>query len=115
MPLQVSSIPAPKPATMKELVFRQIHLDFHTSPDIPGIGADFDPATFAETLAKAHVNSITVFARCHHGMIYFDSKRHPERIHPQLARRNLLAEQIEACHKRGIRTPIYITVQWDQY
>lgn len=100
---------------MNDLVFRQIHLDFHTSPDIPGIGADFDPEQFAETLAKAHVNSITIFARCHHGMIYFDSKRHPERIHPQLTRRNLLAEQIEACHKRGIRTPIYITVQWDQY
>ena len=25
------------------LNFRQIHLDFHTSEVIPGIGADFDP------------------------------------------------------------------------
>ena len=44
------------------LPYRQIHLDFHTSEAIEGIGADFDPDEFAGTLAKAHVNSITVFA-----------------------------------------------------
>ncbi|UUZ86127.1 beta-galactosidase trimerization domain-containing protein [Paenibacillus sp. P26] len=27
----------------------------------------------------------------------------------------MLKEQIEACHRRNIRIPIYITVQWDQY
>jgi alpha-L-fucosidase len=97
------------------LNFRQIHLDFHTSPHIPEIGADFDPEEFAATLEKARVNSVTAFARCHHGYIYFDSKKHPERIHPHLANKDLLKEQIEACHKRGIRVPIYITVQWDQY
>jgi hypothetical protein len=99
----------------RPLNFRQIHLDFHTSEHIPGIGADFDPDEFAATLDAARVNSVTVFARCHHGYLYFDSKQHPERIHPHLARPNLLAEQIEACHKRGIRAPIYITVQWDQF
>ncbi len=100
---------------MQELNFRQIHLDFHTSEVIPGIGADFDPEEFAATLDKARVNSVTTFARCHHGYLYYQSKAHPERIHPQLARPNLLPEQIEACHKRGIRVPIYTTVQWDEY
>jgi hypothetical protein len=99
----------------RELRFRQVHLDFHTSPDIENVGADFDSDEFASTLARAHVNSVTCFARCHHGHIYFDTKKHPERIHPQLARRNLLAEQIEACHERGIRVPIYTTIQWDAY
>ncbi len=28
--------------------------------------------------------------------------------------RNLLQEQIEACHKRGIRVPVYTTVRWDE-
>lgn len=97
------------------LPYRQVHLDFHTSPDIPGVGADFDPDEFADTLARAHVSSVTCFARCHHGMIYYQSKAHPERIHPHLVRPNLLAEQIEACHKRGIRVPIYTTVEWDEY
>ncbi|MCY3780527.1 MAG: beta-galactosidase trimerization domain-containing protein [Chloroflexi bacterium] len=92
--------------------FRQIHLDFHTSEAITGIGSKFDPDEFADRLEQARVNSITCFARGHHGWIYYDSAAHPERMHPHLAR-NLLVEQIEACHARGIRVPVYTTVQWD--
>ena len=95
-----------------QLRFRQIHLDFHTSEHIESIGSNFDPDEFAETLVKAKVNSITCFARCHHGWLYFDSKNFPERKHPHL-KNSLLSQQIEACHNRGIRVPIYITVQWD--
>lgn len=94
---------------------RQIHLDFHTSPDIPEIAADFDADRFADTLAEAAVNSVTCFARCHHGYLYYPSKRNPERIHPHLRTPDLLTQQIAACHKRDIRVPIYITVQWDKF
>jgi Hypothetical glycosyl hydrolase 6/Beta-galactosidase trimerisation domain len=102
------------PLPRSELPFRQIHLDFHTSEQIPGVGSNFDPEEFAETLIRARVNSITCFARCHHGWLYFDSKKFPERKHPAL-KRDLLNQQIQACHRRGIRAPIYITVQWDYY
>ena len=98
-----------------ELRFRQVHLDFHTSEYIEGIGANFDPDEFAETLKRAHVNSINVFGRGHHGWMYFDSEAFPERVHPHLANPKLLDEQIAACHKRDIRIPIYLTVQWDLY
>lgn len=97
-----------------QLRYRQVHLDFHTSEAVRDIGASFDPEEFAATVEKARVNSITCFARCHHGWIYFDTRKHPERRHPFL-KRNLLKEQIDACHKRNIRVPIYITVQWDHY
>jgi hypothetical protein len=97
---------------MKELRFRQIHLDFHTSEHIAGIGSEFDPDEFADTLAAAHVDSINLFARCHHGWMYYDSARFPERRHPHLTR-NLLKEQIDACHARGILAPIYTTIEWD--
>lgn len=97
-----------------ELRFRQVHLDFHTSEHIADIGAQFDPQEFVETLKRAHVNSITCFARCHHGWIYYDTKAFPERRHPHLTR-NLLKEQIEVCHANGIRVPIYVTVQWDHF
>ena len=90
-------------------------MDFHTSEAITGVGAEFDPDAFAETLADARVNSVTCFARCHHGWMYYDSARFPERVHPQLAHRRLLEEQIEACHKRDIRVPIYTTVNTDHY
>lgn len=93
--------------------FRQIHLDFHTSPDIPDVGVDFDPQQFAQTLRRAHVSSVTVFARCHHGFIYYQSQEFADIVHPHLLGRDLLREQIDACRRAGIRTPVYITVQWD--
>lgn len=94
---------------------RQIHMDFHTSPLIDGIGEKFNKEEFAETLNKAKVNSVTCFGRCHHGYLYYDSKINKERIHPNLKNINLLKEQIEACHKRDINVPVYTTVQWDRY
>lgn len=97
---------------MPRMPFRQVHLDFHTSEQIPGIGSRFDGERFAETLKRASVNSITCFSRCHHGWIYHDT-RFSEVRHPHLTC-NLLAEQIKACHAAGIRVPIYITVGWDE-
>jgi hypothetical protein len=97
-----------------DLRFRQIHLDFHTSEHIAGIGSAFDPDEFAATLEKAGVNSITCFARCHHGLMYYETQAFPERRHPHLTR-NLLKDQIEACHARNIRVPIYTTIQWDYF
>ena len=96
-----------------QLRYRQVHLDFHTSELIEDIASQFDPTEFAQTLKKSYVDSVTVFGRCHHGMIYYDTDLYPERRHPYL-RRNLLKEQIEACHRLDIGTPIYLTVQWDQ-
>jgi hypothetical protein len=107
-----SFLPKEELAAMPTMPFRQVHLDFHTSEQIPGVGSRFDGERFAETLKRAHVNSITCFSRCHHGMIYHDT-RFAEARHPHLTC-NLLADQIQACHKVGIRVPIYITVGWDE-
>lgn len=97
---------------MDELAFRQVHLDFHTSGDIPGVGDDFDPDVFVEVLRDARINSITCFAKCHHGYSYYPTNVGVK--HPQL-QRDLLGEQVEACHRAGIRVPAYITVVWDEY
>ena len=53
--------------TKHPLRYRQIHLDFHTSPHIPSIGAEFDKKRWQETLKDAAVDSITLFSKCHHG------------------------------------------------
>ncbi len=97
-----------------ELRFRQIHLDFHTCEHLMDIGSEFDAEEFARTLKQAGVNSITCFARCHHGWLYYPSKQYPEKIHPHLKNHNLLPDMIEACHRYDIRVPIYITVEWDE-
>lgn len=92
---------------------RQVHLDFHTSQHIPGIAADFYAEEFAATMKRAHVNSATIFAKCHHGYTYYPTT--VGTIHPGLVPegRDLLGEQIEALHREGIRCPIYLTVGWD--
>ncbi|WP_113676080.1 hypothetical protein [Vallitalea guaymasensis] len=100
---------------MNDLRYRQVHLDFHTSEYIPRVAENFDGDDFASTLKDAHINSITCFARCHHGYLYYPSKSQPDMIHPNLVKKDLLLQQIEACHKYGIKAPIYTTVQWDGY
>jgi hypothetical protein len=93
---------------------RQVHLDFHTGPWINDVGERFNAREFARTMKKAHINSVTVFAKCHHGHLYYNTKR-PER-HPGLKPGlDLLAEQVDALHAEGIRAPIYLSVQCDEY
>lgn len=103
------------PPTAADLVssrFRQIHLDFHTSPLIPDIGSEFDAEEFAETLDEARVNWVTLFGKCHHGMSYYPTKAGV--VHPGLSF-DLLGRQIEACKRRGIATPVYLSVRVDQH
>lgn len=103
---------AMKAAELVATRYRQIHLDFHTAPQIPDVGADFDATTFAETLVEARVNWITLFGKCHHGMSYYPTKAGV--MHPSL-KFDLLGEQIEACKSKGIATPVYLSVRVDQH
>lgn len=97
---------------MKQIPFRDVHLDFHTSGLIPDVGADFDPAQFARTLTEAHVGSICVFARCHHGYCYYPTKVGTP--HPGLRRRDLLGEMINSLRAVNISPGVYTTVVWDE-
>jgi hypothetical protein len=91
---------------------RQVHLDFHTSGLIEGIGEKFDKKEWQETLKSAHINSINIFAKDHHGYSYYPTKvgtRHPH------LNFDLLGEQIEACHEIGIKCPLYFTIGWSVF
>ena len=90
-------------------ITKKIHLDFHTSPDIDGIGSEFSKEDFQNALKKANVQSITLFAKCHHGYTYYPSK--VGKMHPHLDF-DLLGEQIKAAHEIGVSAPIYIPVGW---
>ncbi|MBD2867881.1 alpha-amylase family protein [Paenibacillus arenilitoris] len=91
--------------------FRQVHLDFHTSEAIPGIGADFSKRQFQEMLKLGHVNSITLFSKCHHGWAYHPSEANE--THPEL-KFDLLGEMIEAAHEIGVNTPVYLSAGLDE-
>mgnify|MGYP005837573315 CR=1 FL=1 len=87
-----------------------MHLDFHTSPHIPGIGERFDKKQWQDALRAGHVNSITCFSKCHHGWSY-----HPTgvgKMHPHL-KFDLLRAQMDASKEIGVNVPIYISAGVD--
>lgn len=95
---------------MHKLRYRQVHLDFHTSPAIDNIGGRFDKKQFQQALKAGHVNSITCFSKCHHGWSY-----HPTKVgktHPNL-KINLFAAQYEACKEINVNVPIYLSAGVD--
>ena len=91
--------------------YRQVHLDFHTSGSIEGVGLNFDRKAFQQTLKQAHVNSVTLTAKCAHGWMYFNSELSPR--HPNLSF-DLLRQQIEAAHEVGIKTPVHLSIGLDE-
>jgi hypothetical protein len=88
---------------------RQIHLDFHTSPELEGIGENFSKEHFQAMLQKGNVSSITVFAKCHHSLCYYPTEAGIR--HPGLSF-DLLGEMMDAAHEIGVRAPVYITAGW---
>ena len=96
---------------MKPMPHRQIHMDFHTSPLIPGVGAEFNAEAFGKTLADARVQHVNLFGKCHHGWFYYPSK--VGAMHPNLAF-DLLGAQTEACKKYGISFSVYTCVGWNE-
>ena len=89
---------------------RQVHLDFHTNGTLK-VGNKFSKEQFQKALKMGHVNSITVFSKCHHGWSY-----HPTEVnemHPELEF-DLLAAQLEACKEIGVNAPVYISAGFDE-
>ena len=91
--------------------FRQVHLDFHTSEFIENIGENFSKENFQNALKEGHVNSITVFSKCHHGWSYHPTKANE--MHPHL-KFDLLGKQIEWAHEIGVKTPVYLSASRDE-
>lgn len=98
-------------STLAGLPYRQVHLDFHNSADIRAVGSAFRRRQFQEALRVGKVESITLFAKCHHGWSYHRTK--VGRRHPGLAF-DLLDRQIDACRAIGVRCPIYLSAGFDE-
>jgi hypothetical protein len=96
--------------TTPRIPLRQVHLDFHTPGSVAPVAAQFDAAAFAETMRAAHVESVNVFARCHHGYSYYPTR--VGTMHPGLGF-DLLGAQIQALHGAGIAAIAYVTIGWD--
>lgn len=106
-----ASIDAAEPLAraQRPLPTRQVHLDFHTSRQLEGIGARFSKEQFQEALRVGRVNGINLFAKGHHSWSYYPTE--VGRRHPNLDF-DLLGAQMEACHEIGVECPFYFTVGW---
>jgi hypothetical protein len=91
--------------------YRQVHLDFHNSGLLKDVGSKFSKAQFQEALKIGHVDSITLFSKCHHGYSY-----HPTnagKMHPHLSF-DLLQAQLEACAEIDVNTIVYLSTGLDE-
>lgn len=89
---------------------RQVHLDFHTS-EFMTVGDKFNKEQFQSALKAGHVDSITVFSKCHHGWSYHPTEANE--MHPTL-KFDLLGAQLEACKEIGVNAPVYISAGYDE-
>lgn len=89
---------------------RQVHLDFHTNGTLP-VGKTFSKEQFQNALKVGHVNSITVFSKCHHGWSYHPTEANE--MHPELDF-DLLGAQLEACKEIDVNAPVYISAGFDE-
>ena len=89
---------------------RQVHLDFHTNELLP-VGKNFSKEQFQNALKAGHVDSITVFSKCHHGWSYHPTQ--VNEIHPELDF-DLLGAQLEACKEIDVNAPVYISAGLDE-
>ncbi len=96
---------------MDKLPFRQVHLDFHTGDHMPEVGSQFSEENFRKALQLGHINSISLFSKCHHGWSYHPTKVNA--MHPTL-KTNLLDRQLKVCEELGVRTQIYISAGLDE-
>lgn len=89
---------------------RQVHLDFHTNGTLK-VGYKFSKDQFQSALTTGHVDSITLFSKCHHGWSYHPTAANI--MHPGLDF-DLLGAQLEACKEIGVNAPVYISAGFDE-
>jgi len=78
--------------------------DFHTSPELRGIGRNFDAESFAARLERCGVDFLTFPARCNMGMAYYDTQIGIRHYGLDF---DLFGELVAACKRHGIAVNAY--------
>ena len=89
---------------------RKVHMDMHLPEDLQGMFANLDAEAYIRTLREAHVNSVTLFAHCHHGNCYYDT--HVGHKHSQL-QADYLRELAEEAHRYDLAVLAYFSCCWN--
>jgi len=89
---------------------RKVHLDMHLPEDAPHMFANFDAELYVRTLVDAHVNSVTIFAHCHHGNCYYDTEVGHK--HSKLGF-DYVREVAAECRRRDVAVLAYVSCAWN--
>lgn len=91
---------------------KAVHLDFHM-PEFPCEAIkNFDAQRFVDNLVIGNVEVVTVFAKDHYGMSFYNTEVGHK--HKGL-KRDFLGEVTDAAHKKGIKVLAYLSICWDQH
>ncbi|MFH0797301.1 MAG: beta-galactosidase trimerization domain-containing protein [Candidatus Omnitrophota bacterium] len=91
--------------------YRRNVVDMHIADWDARFMSEFDPKKYAEMMALAQVQSAVIHAHSHAGLCYFPTRL--GQMHRGLKGRNILAEVIEECHRKGIYVVVYYSVIFD--
>ncbi len=86
--------------------YRKLFFDFHSHSSAVGLASAFDAERWAQRLEEANAQAVSVFVKGGRGWSLYrrGSVRH---VHPHLPEGlDMLEEQLQALHKRGIETSI---------
>jgi len=83
---------------LKKTFLCRSHPDFHMPADVE-IGRGFDGDALGRRLAECHADAVAIFAKCHYGHAYYDTKIGTR--HPRLTV-DMLREAVEGCHRHGV-------------
>ena len=81
--------------------------DFHTSPQHPDVGKNFDAEKLTDRFVECGVDYVTFHARCNMGMAYYNTELGTR--HPHLDF-DLFGQLAEACRRKGIGLGAYFNV-----
>lgn len=93
-------------------VYRRLHMDFHTPEFLPEAIKSFNPEKFVSCLVKGKIQAINLFAKCHYGNSYYNTKVGHK--HSGL-KQDMLEELLEKCHRHNIYVMAYYSVGTDWY
>lgn len=92
--------------------YRRFHIDFHTPEFLPEAIKKFDPEKFVSSLVKGKVQAVNLFAKCHYGNSYYNTRAGHK--HSGLEQ-DMLGELVQECKRHNIYVIAYYSMGTDWY
>ncbi|GIV20796.1 MAG: hypothetical protein KatS3mg023_2547 [Armatimonadota bacterium] len=94
-----------------EKAWRRAVIDMHIPDWDPRFLSQFSPDDYADALARARVQSVVLYVQSHTGLFNYPTKVGKQ--HANLKGRDLVAEMIEKCRRKGIAVVLYVSLIFD--